>query len=209
MTILDCPQRSDAWFAARRGLPTCSAFDKILTAGKGIPSSAQDKLISELIAEALCPTYGPDYTSADMQAGTGLEAEARAFYAFERGLAVREVGLIISDCGRFGGSPDALVGEDGGLEIKCPSAPTQITYVRVGQLPDDYKCQVHGHLVVSGRQWWDFLSYYPGLPTFQVRVTPDAFTAKLAAELEKFCARYNEVRATFGLAPIEAGKGTS
>lgn len=204
MTIHDFPQRSDAWFAARRGLPTCSAFDKILTPAKGAPSSSQDKLINELIAESLCPTFGPGYTSADMDAGTGMEAEARSFYAFTTGAEVREVGLIVSDCGRFGGSPDGLVGEDGGLEIKCPSASTQIAYIRGGALPDDYKCQVHGHLVVTGRRWWDFLSYYQGLPEFLVRVERDAFTDKLAAEMDRFCTRYNAARVVFGLAPLQA-----
>ena len=75
--------------------------------------------------------------------------------------------------------------------------------MRAGKLPDDYKCQVHGHLVVTGRKWWDFRSYYQGLPAMQIRVYPDDFTAKLAAELSAFCERYNAARITFGLQPLK------
>lgn len=209
MIVHTFAQRSDAWFAARRGLPTCNSFDKILTAAKGLPSSSQDKLINELIAESLCPTYGYGYTSADMEAGSEMEAEARKFYAFESGHEVREVGLIVSDCGRFGGSPDGLVGEDGGLEIKCPSASTQIAYLRSMVLPDQYKCQVHGYLVVTGREYWDFLAYYHGLPKMMVRVLRDEFTAKLSGELDRFCLRYDAARASFGLPSIGTAKPTS
>lgn len=208
MTILDIPQRSDAWYEARRGIPTASVFDKIITPAKGEPSSSQEKLLNELLAEALCPTYGPGYQSADMEAGTELEAEARRFYEFcEAGaLPVKEVGFLLSDCGRFGGSPDALVGDDGGLEIKCPSAVTQIAYLRGKVLPLEYKTQVHGYLAVSGRSFWDFLSYYPGLPRFLVRVERDAFTEKLAAEVGRFCDKLNAARATFGLPAIGGAK---
>lgn len=208
MTVHTFAQRSEEWFAARRGLPTCSSFGRIITPAKGLPSSSQEKLINELIAEALCPTYGPGYTSADMDAGTGMEGEARAFYAFEREAEVREVGLIVSDCGRFGGSPDGLVDEDGGLEIKCPGAATQVAYLRGVTLPDDYKAQVHGHLVVTGRKWWDFLSYYPGLPKMLVRVERDDFTAKLADELNRFAERLNVARVAFGLPILTSTKGT-
>jgi hypothetical protein len=206
MTIFDFPQKSDAWYEARRGVPTCSAFDKIITAAKGEPSKSQEKLINELLAEALCPTFGPGYQSADMEAGAQMEKEARAFYELDAGVTVREVGFILSDCGRFGGSPDGLVGEDGGLEIKAPSAATQIEYIRAGVLPDSYKAQVHGYLVLTGRQYWTFLSYYSGLPPFVLRVERDDFTAKLEKEVKAFCERHAAAREKFGLPKLGGAK---
>jgi hypothetical protein len=198
------PQGSVEWFNARRGIPTASRFDKIISPVQGKASTTQEKFINELIAESLLPTHEENkFVSADMEAGMKLEAEARC--AYELGFAtekVIEAGFCVASCGLFGGSPDALVGENGGVEIKCPMANTHIGYVRGGVLPNDYKCQVHGHLVVSGRKWWDFFSYHRGLDPFHVRVVPDAFTALLAAELAKFCARYNAERAKFKLRPI-------
>ncbi len=207
MTVLDTQQRSAAWFEARRGLPTCSRFDKILTPAKGEPAKAQSTLICELIAESICPPeeglIRPQYTSEEMLYGMKLEAEARCGYELEHAVGkVSEVGFVIHESGLFGGSPDALVGEDGGLEIKCPNAATHVGYVCEGVLPPTYKCQVHGYLVVTGRQWWDFWSYARHFEPFLIRVQRDDFTAKLEAELINFCKRYNEARAKFGLPPI-------
>lgn len=205
MKILTFPQGSEAWFAARRGLPTASRFDKIIQPVRGGPASAQDKLIDELVAESLLPpeTDSRRYVSSDMESGMKLEAEARCAYEFGFANAkVTEVGFVLATCGMFGGSPDALVGEEGGVEIKCPIATTHVGYVRAGVLPDAYKCQVHGHMVVTSRRWWDFFSYHRGLPPFHVRVVADEFTDKLAAELPRFCARLNEARKKFGLAPL-------
>ena len=204
MRTVIAPQRSEAWFAARRGVPTCSRFDSILTPKTGRPSSAQESLINELIAECIQPPEGgfikPAYVSPEMEYGMRLEAEARCAYELEHATGpVTEVGFLLHDSGLFGGSPDALVGEDGGVEIKCPNLATHIGYVREGVLPSEYRCQVHGYLVVTGRAWWDFFSYARGAQPLHLRVTRDDFTAKLEAELRAFCERYNEARKLFNL----------
>jgi hypothetical protein len=203
--IVETVQRSEAWFEARRGLPTCSRFDMILTAAKGAPSASQDKLINELIAESILPPEEGLIRPAtdEMRQGMILEGEARCRYELEFSKEpVREVGFILADCGLYGGSPDALVGDNGGVEIKCPNPSTHIGYFRAGVLPNDYKCQVHGYMAVSGRQYWDFFSYARSFPPFCIRVDRDEFTEKLAAELLAFCQRYNEVRKLFDLPPI-------
>lgn len=209
MTTIDTQQRSEQWYAARRGLPTCSRFDMILTAAKGQPSAAQDTLINQLLAESLLP---PEQgvirpMTAEMEQGMILEGEARCRYELEYALAdVREVGFVLHDSGLFGGSPDALVGDTGGVEIKCPNGVTHIGYFRGGTLPNEYKAQVAGYMVVTGRKYWDFFSYARNLPPFHLRVQWDAFTDKLEAELYNFCNKYNEARKQFGLEPIGAAK---
>jgi hypothetical protein len=207
MKIIDAPQRSEGWFAARRGIPSCSRFDQIVTPKTGAPSKSQDKLIAELIAESLEPAAPEGFIrgplTADMEQGMRLEGEARCAYELEFAkLPVREVGFVLSDCGRFGGSPDALVGDVGGVEIKCPRLSTHIAYIRAGELPDDYKTQVHGYMAVTGREWWDFFSYARLCRPFHLHIERDDFTAKLTAELAAFCSRYNEARALFDLPPI-------
>lgn len=207
MKALDVAQRSEAWFEARRGLPTCSRFDSILTPKTGKPSSAQDTLINTLIAESIQPPEAglikPEYTSAEMEQGMILEAEARCAYELEHATEpVEQVGFVVHASGLFGGSPDALVGTDGGCEIKCPQLATHIGYIRDGELPPEYRCQVHGYLVVTGRKWWSFFSYARNAPAFHLVVERDDFTARLEAELFAFCARYNAERAKFNLPPI-------
>lgn len=215
MKIHEVSQRSEAWFAARRGLPTCSRFDAILTARTARPAAAQDTLINELIAESIEPPeqglLRPKFMSEDMEQGMKLEAEARCRYDLDftgNDEPVTNAGFITHDSGLFGGSPDALVGEAGGVEIKCPSSATHVGYVREGALPAEYRCQVHGYLVVTGRAWWDFFSYARNFEPLRVRVNRDDFTAKLESELLAFCARYNAERVRFGLPPIGgAGSG--
>lgn len=207
MKILNISQRSEEWFLARRGVPTASRFDQIITPAKGEPSKSQDKLINELIAESILPPaeglIRPSYMSPEMEEGVKLEAEARCCYELEHAREpLSEVGFVFHDSGLFGGSPDALVGESGGCEIKCPLLSTHIGYVRAGTLPVEYKAQVHGYLVVTGRPYWDFFSYARHAAPFYLRVTRDDFTAKLEAELFAFAARYNAERAKFNLPPI-------
>lgn len=211
MIAVETAQRSEAWFDARRGLPTCSRFDKILTAVKATPSSAQDTLINELIAESVLPPEEGFIRPAtdEMRSGMILEGEARCRYELEFASApVSEVGLLLHDSGLFGGSPDALVGDEGGVEIKCPNPSTHVGYFRAGVLPNDYRCQVHGYMVVTGRRWWDFFSYARSFPPFHLHVVRDGFTDRLEAELISFCARYNEARAKFDLPPIGTQKTT-
>lgn len=207
MTTLNVPQRSQEWFDARRGLPTCSRFDSILTPKTGKPAAAQWTLINELIAESIAPPdtgfIRPAYISEEMEQGMKLEAEARCMFELNYAPGhVQQVGFVLHDSGLFGGSPDALIDDVGGCEIKCPLLATHVGYVRAGELPPEYRCQVHGYLIVTGRAWWSFFSYARGTEPLHLTVTRDDFTAKLEAELLAFCARYNTERAKFNLPPI-------
>jgi hypothetical protein len=72
-----------------------------------------------------------------------------------------------------------LVGEDGGLEIKCPSAAVHVGYLLDG-FDEKYYCQIQGGLWITGRRWWDAVSYCPGFPPVLQRYAPDAgFLKKL------------------------------
>lgn len=129
--------------------------------------------------------------------GEALEPEARELYAFEFDCEPRQVGLVTNDEGTLGCSPDSLLGDDGGLEIKAPDGPTFVKWVRGGGLPDEHKAQVHGSLIITGRDYWEFLAYCPGYKRFLVRVTPDDFTRKLRNHLDRFLADYAKARELF------------
>jgi hypothetical protein len=198
MRIIDCVQGTPEWFAAKLGVPSASNFDRILTAKTLKLSASADDLICELLGD-LYRLTPPDpaefYCSKDMQDGIDREPEARAWYELETGQDVTRVGFCVTDDGRFGCSPDSLVGDDGGLELKCPKLKTQAKYLLAGGgLPDEYRAQVHGALVVTEREWWDFLSYAPGLPPVYVRVRPDEYTEALRKALDVFHERFQEAK---------------
>lgn len=194
-----CIQGSAEWWELHRGIPTASSFDRIITPKKAQISAQADDLIAELIAHRFMDSIAPEgYTSDAMLKGIQLEPEARRWYEFEHGVEVQQVGICISDCGRYGASPDALVGEDGGLELKCPLPKTHVKYLLAGTLPDEYRAQVHGELLVTGRAWFDFVSYCPPMPPLTVRVVPGEFTMQLAKALDQFWERYQEALAKIG-----------
>lgn len=224
MIIVDCIQASQEWHQARRGVPSASNFDKILTPKKCEPSASQDKYIDQLIGDTLSLYYPPaaeSFTNSAIRHGQQTEAEARRWVSKELLCDIEQVGFCLTDDGRFGFSPDGLIGEDSGLELKCPMEVTQVGYIRGGVVPSDYKPQVHGPLLIGGgllkvmasptideviarfavrglkarhvpskiKSWW-FGSYHPGLPALLLKSTPDEFTAKLGAELERFWPKY-------------------
>lgn len=198
MVILDVQQRTPEWHLARRGIPTASEFGRIITPKTGKLSAGADGYIAELIDEIVRPDAERGFGgNRHTDRGNELEPEARDWYAFAVGLPLREAGFCLSDCGRYGCSPDALVGDDGGCEIKAPDGPKHVTYLRAGELPDEYKPQVHGSLVVTGRAWWSFVSWCPPYRPLLVRVEPDDYTASLAAALGQFCDRLAAAKAEF------------
>ncbi len=205
MKVFDFPQLSEEWWTIRRGVPTASNFGRIITPIKGKYASAARSYMYELIAELANPLkpwegqQSQPFRSTAMQYGTDTEPEARRAYSMLTDRDVREVGFCLTDCGRFGASPDGLVGDDGALELKCPDLKTQVEYLDKGALPPEYVGQVHGQLLVTGRQWIDFMSYAPGLPAFLISVEPNEITKALADCLEQFAEEYSAMRAKFGL----------
>ena len=187
MITLDCEQGSEEWLAARMGVPSASNFRKILPSNMKLSTQApgyRHTLLAELLG-----VRAELYQNDAMKRGTELEPEARETYEFVTGATVEQVGFCWRDDGRIGCSPDGLIGEDGGLEIKCPMAHTHVAYLLRGECPHDYYPQVQGAMYVcgSGRQWWDFMSYYPGLPPMIVRVErDDEYISALGDALDDF-----------------------
>lgn len=189
-------QGSDDWMALRLGIPTASSFAKILTAG-GKRSSQQEDYLNALLAERMVGAPADDPTSW-MQRGSRIEDEARAWYTFQTGLEVQRVGFIedefggLQGRGRFGCSPDGLIGDEGMLELKCPSAKVHVGYLR-GDIRTVYRPQLQGQLYVAERRWVDTVSYCPGFPppldAVRMRTEiDDEYVAELDRELGVFCA---------------------
>lgn len=188
MITLEMEQQTAEWYSAKLGIPSASNFDKIVTS-KGEPSKSRTKYLYQLAAERITGAGEESFKSKYMDRGTETEAEARSFYEFYSGETIHRVGMCFQDSKRlFSCSPDGLVGRNGGVEIKCPSSAVHIEYLLGEKLPTTYFEQVQGSLKITGRKWWDFISYYPGLKPLIVRVLPDAeFIKKLDSELKTFC----------------------
>ena len=59
------------------------------------------------------------------------------------------------------------------LEIKTKLPHLQLDVLDKGKLPSEHVAQVQGQLWIAGRDWADFVSYWPRLPLFCIRVERD------------------------------------
>jgi putative phage-type endonuclease len=180
MRVINLEQGSQEWLQSRLGKPTASNFGKLITP-TGKPSTSAEGYINELIAQRITGELPEFYTNEAMARGNELEPAAKAMYEFMHGVEVVEVGLCLHDEFECGASPDGLVGDDGGIEIKCPLPHTHVSYLRAGDVPGKYVPQIQGCLWITGREWWDFMSYHPAMEDLIVRVYRDeAYIKKLA-----------------------------
>lgn len=159
-------QRTDDWKKARCGLVGCSRLGDILASGRGgQPSATRKNYMAELLCEQLTGVPAEHFTSSSMQWGIDTEPMARAAYEATRGVFISETGGkmhgVISG---WWGSPDGLIDNDGGIEIKCPNTATHIDTLLYGKINSDYIYQMAGYVEIFGREWWDFVSYDPRLP---------------------------------------------
>lgn len=182
-------QGTPEWRKARAGIATASKFGDIITAKTLVLSKSADDYENSLVAERLIGEPIEDFMG-NMWTERGKELEGDAFDLYNlltKGTQVRHVGFMTNDQKTFGASPDALAGDEGGVELKCPKAKTHISYLLspTGAY-DDYKPQVQGNLLVSGYKWWDVMSYHPKLPPSIYRAYPDLeYQSKLLAALNQ------------------------
>ena len=183
-------QGTDEWYRSRMGIPTASAFGKIMTP-TGKKSSQSDAYMNMLVAEWLLDKPQPNETFGWMDHGNETEAEARDAYEFISGNEVVPVGVVYKNAGRLVGcSPDALLTSiEKGCEIKCPAPHTHISYLLANGVPSTYIPQVQGSMYVTGYKEWDFVSYHPEFPPLIVTVKrDDDYIKKLDANLKPFIA---------------------
>lgn len=165
--IIDCEQRSEAWYAARLGRLTSSRAGEAFAVRKDGKEAAGRK--ATRVRMALERITGvpqeSDFTSAAMQHGIDTEAEAVAAYEARTGAMVARAGFLRHREVMAGYSPDGYVGEwDGLIEVKCPEPWTHWDYLSAGKVPVDYRRQVCHALWLSGAAWCDWLSYCPSFP---------------------------------------------
>lgn len=160
MKILDVEQGSIEWMQARVGRPTASRFDAVMTPAK--LKAAKTNYHSELVAEYILQQPIEWGSNAWTIRGTDEEKDGRRYYSLREDVDVEQVGLILSDDGLVAGSPDGMVGNDGGLEIKVFGAIKHMQHV-LGRDADPIG-QVQGLIRLAEREWWDILYYNSELP---------------------------------------------
>jgi len=193
-------QRSAEWFEGRARRITASRFGDVMAA----PTSDRHRDLLGRLVDGIrdVPMFEHEAEAVNgvapwHQHGRDWEGRARWMYEEREGLEVQEVGLLVHPRFPFvAGSPDGLVGDEGGIEIKCHRSLAAYQASAAGGLPTVYVPQVQGYLWITGRKWWDYCNYFEveregkrtALMTVH-RVLPDAHTM---GKIERACVRFWE-----------------
>lgn len=196
-------QRTESWHADRCGKFTASRFVDVLARDK---KTGKEKLkawhdcVWQVVTERLTGVQDEGVDSYSMRWGREVESFARSAYELETGLLVTESAFINHPTLEFVGcSPDGLVGDDGGLEMKAPKdSKIHLDRFVNGMNEAEFMPQVQGCLWVTGRKWWDWVSYDPRMPEhlrlFKVRIERnDEYIKKLEEAVLEAEARVQEV----------------
>lgn len=180
--VFEMDQGGDEWFQARLGIPTASKFATVMAKGEG---KTRSEYMRKLAGEIITGEVTESFSSTHTERGKEMEDEARQTYAFINSVEPHLVGFLRN--GNKGASPDSLIGENGGLEIKTALPHIQIDRLERDRLPPEHKAQVQGNLWISEREWWDFVSYWPRLPMLCVRVYRDEeYIKTMSDEIDRF-----------------------
>lgn len=177
LRILDeMEQGSDEWHDARRGIVTASMVSQLITASTLKPASNDYArgLTAQLVAERITDYTEPTWMNADML--RGVEDEPRAVEVYSEHYApVTTTGFMVRDDWGFsiGYSPDGLVGDDGLIEVKSRRQKKHLQTILADKVPAENMAQLQCGLLVSGREWIDYVSYCGGMPLWVKRVEPN------------------------------------
>lgn len=182
-------QGSDAWLDARCGMLTASVIGKLITPSLKVADNDTSRGLTELLAvERITQHVEYVHPSFAMQRGSLDEPLAKDVYR-EHFAEVEEIGFMVREFNGFkiGYSPDGMVSAEGLVEIKSRTPRIQLSTILADAVPRENMAQLQTGLLVSGRDWIEYLSYSGGMPLYRKRVLPDPnwFEVILAAA-EKF-----------------------
>lgn len=152
-------QRTEEWMRARQGRISASNVGAIL----GVAPYATRKDVMRRMVREYHGAETEMNSNIATTYGTGNEPGALIDFRLETGEDVQEVGFITRE-DWAGCSPDGLIGDDAGLEIKCPFGKRKDespVFKSIIEQPH-YYAQVQFSLWVTGRKRWAFYQWAPG-----------------------------------------------
>lgn len=177
------------WAYLHIGVVSAGEADNLLTPkfkekeGKAVHSYLCRKAAEMYRGKPLCDLSPKGASSWQIDQGILLEDDAIPYLAFTHDWEIKRGIFCTTDDGLAGCTPDGLVGEDFGLEIKCPEPQKHVAYLLAGEVPDEYAPQVAFSLYVTGRKEWKFVSFRKHFPTLIVTVQRDEALMALIGRL--------------------------
>jgi hypothetical protein len=187
----DVEQNSEEWMALRLGKPTCSMFGVFMANyGKAFGEPAKREALRIALERITKKKAEHSFSNKHTERGHEQEPVAKMLYAEETFSKLKNGGFF--DCGSWGDSPDALVSDEGVIEIKSVIAETHYDTIQRGTFDPSYKWQLVGHLDCTGRQWVDYVSYCSDFPEGNQLFIHRLHRHECADELEMLATRRAE-----------------
>lgn len=176
MIIHTVEQNTPEWLSLRAGLPTASAFSKLVTS-TGAPSKSINDYALLLANEkyAGCDLDGFE-GNKHTERGHELEDDAAQWYGLIKDFPVDVIGFVTDDNKIMGCSPDRM-SDNVMVEIKCLGAKAHTTalmyYKKHGKMPTAFIQQTQGQMMICEKERCDLVFYHPKLPKLIIRSEPD------------------------------------
>ena len=159
----DVEQNTDEWFTLRAGRLTSSKLGVIMANyGKAFGEPAKKYAVNIAVEQITGKPIASTYTNDHMERGHEQEPIARMLYEEEMFCEVDNGGFFGSDT--LGCSPDGLVNDCGAIEIKSVISSTHYATIKRQNVDPAYKWQCIGNLMLTDRDWLDFVSYCSDFP---------------------------------------------
>lgn len=164
-------QKTPEWLKIRAWKLTASNATAIWNCWKWL-----DTYVIETMAEFYSSAPKETYTNEHIERWNELEEIARSMYELENWVEVKEVWFCEYNefvwC-----SPDWLVWDDWGIEIKCQWDKKHFLMILnwEKEIDSSYIWQIQMNLLITERKWWDFISYNPNFEKSLIvfRIYPD------------------------------------
>lgn len=159
-------QGEPEWHAMRLGVITASRAKELISKGRDKKSAgeAAKTYQRELIAE-ICTANAKRSGGRSSAWGHEFEDDCIGLFEFSEGIEVQRIPFVFGDERmRYGCSPDGLIGDLSGLEVKNPhNTAVYLDFVLNGEVKPEYIEQVQFSMFVTGRETWHFANHDPDM----------------------------------------------
>lgn len=188
-------QGTTEWHRMRAGVITASKVHDIIKKGraKGSYSAARQVYMNELIAQVCTGLLPDELTAKQVMWGKDNEPRALTLYDPFEEKDIHQIAFIYGLDMRCGVSPDALVNDNGGLEIKCPWTTSQyIDQLLGGDPKPEYLTQMQYSMWLTKRKYWDFANYDPRMKKNNIKIVTHEPDLKLFEVFDNEIPRFIE-----------------
>lgn len=194
----DLGQNSDAWLKMRRGILTASNIMKILTPAK-LEISKATGYLHTFCRQSLDEMPFGHFSTRHTDRGHIEESLALQVYEAKHG-GLKRCGFVLNTLHgyKIGCSPDALIGDDGGVQVKSFTPDVQFGNIVEDKIHNDDMLQSQMELFVTQRKYWRMIYQSSGTEQMITDILPiDKYQVAIKAACDNFYERFAETMAKY------------